>query len=69
MERAIFWTLIATGLLSLSAVAGQVSGSSTLSFSPFTMAGVLGWGPGLTLAAGLITICFRKNENRSKGFQ
>jgi hypothetical protein len=67
LERAICWTLIATGLLSLIAVAGQVSGSSSLSFSLFTMAGVLGWGPGLTLAAGLITVWFRRRtEYESK---
>jgi hypothetical protein len=64
LERAIFWTLIATGILSLMAVLGQVIGRNTLSFSPFTFAGVLGWGPGLTVTSGLITIWFRKRAGK-----
>jgi hypothetical protein len=69
LEHAIFWTLIITGLLSLIALVGQVSGSNSSSFSPFTMAGVLGWGQGLTLAAGLITIWCRKNGRITDSFQ
>jgi hypothetical protein len=59
LERAISSLLIITGLLSLLAVVGQVIGSSALNFDLFTMAGVLGWGPGLTLAVALITAWFR----------
>jgi hypothetical protein len=62
LERAISWTLVVTGILSLVAVLGQVIGADALSFSPFTFAGVLGWGPGLTIAVGLITIWFRKTD-------
>jgi hypothetical protein len=60
LERAIFWTLIGTGILSLLAALGQVTGSNTLNFSPFIFAGMLAWGPGLTTAAVLIAIWFRK---------
>jgi hypothetical protein len=58
LERAISWVLVATGLLSLLATLGQVLGSSALKFDLFTMAGVLGWGPGLTIAVALITAWF-----------
>jgi hypothetical protein len=59
LERTISLALIATGVLSLLATLGQVLGSSALKFDIFTMAGVLGWGPGLTLAAALITAWFK----------
>jgi hypothetical protein len=62
LEHAIFWTLIATGILSLSAALGQVLGSSATSFSLFTFAGVIAWGPGLTTAAALMAIWFRKTD-------
>jgi hypothetical protein len=62
LERAIFWTLIATGILSLISLLGQVIGADALSFSPYTFAGVLGWGPGLTVVAGLIAFWFRNKE-------
>jgi hypothetical protein len=61
-EHLIFWVLIVTGILSLLAALGQVIGSSTLSFNPFTLAGTIGWGPGLTLAVALITVWFRKAD-------
>jgi hypothetical protein len=60
LERAIFWTLIATGILSLLAAVGQVINTSALSFSPFTMAGSAAWGPGLTTAAVLFVVWFRR---------
>jgi hypothetical protein len=62
LERAIFWTLLATGMLSLLSVIGQVLGSNSLTFSLFTMAGVLGWGPGLTVATLLIAIWIRRKR-------
>ncbi len=60
LERAIFWTLIATGILSLLAAFGQVLGSNAQVFNLFTFAGMLGWGPGLTTAIALITAWLRK---------
>ena len=60
LEHAIFWTLMITGFLSLMAAIGQILGSNGLTFNLFTFAGVLGWGPGLTTAAALIVIWFRK---------
>lgn len=68
LEHTIFWTLITTGLLSLLALLGQIIGSNTMNFNPFTFAGVIGWGPGLTTSAFLISVWFRKeskNENLS----
>jgi hypothetical protein len=59
LERAICWTLIVTGILSLLAVLGQVTGSNTTQFSPSTFAGVMAWGPGLTTAVALIAVWFR----------
>jgi hypothetical protein len=60
LEHTIFWVLIVTGILSLLATLGQVIGSNALSFNPFTFAGTIGWGPGLTAAVALIAIWFRK---------
>ena len=60
LERAIFWTLIATGILSLLAAVGQVINTNAASFNPFTMAGSVAWGPGLTTAAVLFVIWFRR---------
>lgn len=59
---SIFWVLIATGFLSLLATLGQVIGSSAQSFNPYTFAGMLAWGPGLTTAIALITVWFKKSE-------
>ncbi len=66
LESAIFWTLIATGVLSLLAAFGQVVGASSLSFSPFTLAGTLAWGPGLTVAMALIAIWFNNTGITAK---
>lgn len=66
LERTIFWVLIVTGILSLLAALGQVIGSSTLTFNPFTLAGTIGWGPGLTMAVALIVVWFRKTGISSK---
>jgi hypothetical protein len=60
LERTIRWVLIVTGILSLLALIGQVIGSSALTFDPFTLAGTIGWGPGLTTAVALIAVWFRK---------
>ncbi len=62
LEHAIFWVLIITGVLSLSSALGQVIASSTLSFSPFTLAGALAWGPGLPSAVALMVIWFHKTR-------
>jgi hypothetical protein len=56
----ITWLLIINGILSLIATLGQVIGSSALSFNPYTFAGMIAWGPGLTTIAALIAIWFRK---------
>jgi hypothetical protein len=56
LEQAIFWTLIARGSLSLLAVLGQMIGTNGLTFNFFTLAGVIGWGPGLTTAAFLMAV-------------
>ena len=66
LEHLIFWVLIVTGILSLLSVLGQVIGTSPLTFNPFTLAGIIGWGPGLTLATALIVIWFRKADIASK---
>jgi hypothetical protein len=63
LERTIFWTLIATGILSILAVPGQMIGSNTLTFNPFTLAGVVAWGPGLTTTTLLMTIWFHKRPS------
>ncbi len=62
LERAIFWTSISVGVLCLIAVVGQMIGSSSVNFSPFTLMGVIGWGPGLTVWVVLLTSWLRKQE-------
>jgi hypothetical protein len=62
LERAIFWTLILTGILSLLAALGQVIGSNALSFTPYTFAGMMGWGPGLTTSVALLVIWFHRKR-------
>lgn len=47
-ERTIFWALLLTGSLSLTAVFGQIINSTFLSF-----AGLIAWGPGFTLVSFL----------------
>ena len=59
LEKAIFWTLIASGGLSLVAVLAQVLNSLLLS-----MAGVLAWGPGVILLMVLWALWFKVQENR-----
>ena len=65
LERARFWILIATGCLSLAAALGQLIGANGLTFSPFTLAGTLGWGPGLTAATILMVIWFKKGASQA----
>jgi hypothetical protein len=52
--RALFWVLVATGVLSLCAAVARIVNSLALS-----VAGLAGWGPGLTTAAILLTLWFR----------
>jgi hypothetical protein len=59
LEKAIFWTLIASGGLSLVAVLAQV-----LNSLPLSMAGVLAWGPGATLLMVLWARWFKVQQNR-----
>jgi hypothetical protein len=66
LERAIFWALIATGTLSIFAGVGQVIGSNDQALNPFTFAGIMGWGPGLTTVALLLVFWFRK-ESKVQG--
>jgi hypothetical protein len=60
LEKAIFWTLIVTGILSLLAPLGQLVGTDPMSFTLFTAAGEMGWGPGLLLVAVLLVIWFHR---------
>jgi hypothetical protein len=60
LEKAICWTLVFTGMLSLLAAVGQVINTSTTGFNPFTMAGSVAWGPGLTAAAVLFVVWFSR---------
>jgi hypothetical protein len=57
--RALFWVLLATGGLSLCAALAQIVNSVALS-----VAGLAGWGPGLTTVAILLTLWFRNAEDR-----
>jgi hypothetical protein len=62
--RALFWALVATGILSLCAAVAQMVNSVALS-----IAGLAGWGPGLTTVAVLLTLSFRHaglRERRSR---
>ena len=62
LERTIFWKLILTGILSLLAALGQVNGSNALSFTLYTFAGMMAWGPGLTTAVALLVIWFHRKK-------
>ena len=62
LEHAIFWTLILTGILSLLAALGLVIGSNALSFTPYTFAGMMGGGPGLTTSVILLVIWFYRKR-------
>ena len=57
LEKAIFWTLIASGGLSLISVLGQV-----LNSIPLNSLGVLAWGPGFILLTVLWARWFRAKE-------
>jgi hypothetical protein len=54
-ERALFWTLIISGLLCLIGAVGKV-----VSLTPLVFVGIMGWGVGLTIVAGLMVIWFRR---------
>jgi hypothetical protein len=54
LERAIFWTLVASGVFSLISTIGQV-----LNSIPLNMAGILAWGPGFILLLVLWVFWFR----------
>jgi len=58
LEKAVFWTLIASGVLSLVAVLAQVLNSLLLS-----MAGVIAWGPGVILLMVLWALWFKRQKN------
>ncbi len=60
LERSIFWVLIVTGILSLIAPLGQLTGRNALTFDPFTFVGTIGWGAGLTTAVALIAVWFKR---------
>jgi hypothetical protein len=59
LEKAISWTLIASGGLSFVSILGQVLNNVLLS-----MPGVLAWGPGLILLTVLLALWFRAQTNR-----
>jgi hypothetical protein len=58
LEKAIFWTLIASGGLSLVAVLAQV-----LNNLPLSMAGVIAWGPGAIVLMVLWALWFKRQKN------
>lgn len=55
LEKAIFWTLIASGGMSLSAILAQA-----LDSIPLTIPGILAWGPGFVLLAALWALWFKR---------
>lgn len=57
LERAIFWTLILSGALSLVAVLGQI-----LNSIPLNLLGVVAWGPGLILLFALLASWFQSSK-------
>ena len=59
LEKAIFWTLFACGVLSLASVLGQV-----LDSFPLGVLGILAWGPGFILLSVLWARWFKVQENR-----
>ncbi len=65
LDRAISLLLIAIGIMSLLSALGPVLGYRSLDFSPFTIAGVLAWGPGLTAAFALMAVWFRRRKVES----
>ncbi len=60
LEKAIRWTLVVMGICSLLSAMGPVLGADDLGFNPFTMAGALAWGPGLTATVFMIVVWFRR---------
>jgi hypothetical protein len=57
LEKAIFWTLIVSGILCLVAALGQV-----LNHALLNMLGILAWGPGLITLLILLAIWFNQKE-------
>lgn len=66
LQRAIASLLSVVGILSLLSAFGPVAGTSSLSFNPFTLAGVVAWGPGLTITIALMVIWFRRMMRESR---
>jgi hypothetical protein len=62
LERAIFWLLVASGILCLLAAFGQVIESATLN-----LLGVLAWGPGLIVLFVLLALWFKRREAAGLG--
>ena len=58
LQSAIFWTMLVSGILCVSAAVTMIAGNMTI-----MLLGAIGWGPGLTLAAILTAIWFRQLEN------
>ena len=58
LQSVIFWTMLVSGILCVSAAVTMIAGNMNL-----MLLGAIGWGPGLTLAAILTAIFFRKLEN------
>jgi hypothetical protein len=60
LARAIAWALLATGVLSLCAAVAQIVGSVALS-----VAGLVGWGPGLTTVSVLMALWYGRADTRA----
>lgn len=55
LQTAIFWSMLLSGILCISAAVTMMAGNMNL-----MLLGAIGWGPGLTLAAILTAVWFRK---------
>ena len=62
LERAIFWTLIISGIISLIAVLGQIMNSVILN-----MLGIIAWGPGLIMLFVLLALWFKSSKHTQSG--
>lgn len=57
LERAIFWSLIISGILALIATLGQIANSAVLN-----MLGIIAWGPGLIVLFALLAVWFKNSS-------